>query len=735
VANFLNRMLEAFVNLLPENATRSSKEDTGLTIKTSPLLWTYEIFVLEWERRTLLRDLDLMIKQDTRFDRANYVMANAATRGGISVTIDKAMTDKVKQRAQEITDKFMKEAKVNAHLPAWGRTVIRDGDIFLNPLFEPNGDGTARIIRIKNLPAITMERLDDMTDNFPDLKQAFMQIDPITRQKIQTFPLWSINHIRWKYEPGERYGRSQYYSARSFYHKLNMTEEDLVVRRRTRAVQRKVHIIGNKENPGNQTEIDKYKQQNSLDDPKKSKITTDYFVNGLGDVKNLEGDAHLDHIADVEYLLENMMIGTGVPLHILGFGRNVNRDIVEDQKDTYKDDVSGLQDLLEHGDPGTFSGLRALINMNLALHGINPEDVSIGIRWAELDEMTMDQTINSVLKLREAQPKPLVTHKLALNMLAKHLDLDDNEAVESELKAIEEEIASDRAAIDVEKQAVNPETAPPPNATHTTITHAGTVTDSKKKELKAANPLRSDKMAEIENETKDMLTKHFKLVSKKTTSEKMQKGLEHLLTSHMKDEKQEPSGETPKPTVSLEVIQAYILHHFDSAWESSDGEFVNKMFSNYQKAIGLAAETVNQDIRNTVDFKLVSEEVNHVLRLKAGERIKGIEDTTKKEITKAIQQAYTNGDDVAGYIRRINEVIEAPVWRLNMIARTEMAYSFNQANLKFQMLAGYTVFKWQAVLDKRTCPRCEARHDQPFNIGSDPPPLHPNCRCILIADT
>src|SRR5690348_8859981 len=99
--------------MLPENATRTAEDDPGLTIKTSPMLWPYEIFVLEWERRALLRDLNLMVKQDTRLDRANYVMANAATRGAITVTVVNGRNERVRQAAQDVLDKLMKDCKVN----------------------------------------------------------------------------------------------------------------------------------------------------------------------------------------------------------------------------------------------------------------------------------------------------------------------------------------------------------------------------------------------------------------------------------------------------------------------------------------------------------------------------------------------------------------------------------------------------------------------------------------------
>lgn len=742
MANPLARMLQVFTNALPENATRTAVDDPGLTIKTSPMLWPYEIFVLEWSRRTLLRDLDRMVKRDTRLDRANYVFANAATRGGVTVTVDFGRNAKVKKAAQTVINTLMKECKINSHLAGWSRTGIRDGDLFLNVIAEMNPDGqTARIARIKALPPISIERQDDMTDSFPDIHKAFLQIDPITRQEIQSFPLWSINHIRWKYEPGERYGRSQYFSGRESWHKLQMMEEDLVVRRRTRAVQRRVHVVGNKDAPGTETEIKKYKTLNRLDDPKNARVTTDYFTNGVGDVKNLEGDAHLDQISDVNYLLENVMIGTGVPLHILGFGRNVNRDIVDDQRKTYKEDVEGLQDLLEHGDPGPFSGLRAIFNMALALAGINPEDVTVNIRWTQLDVLTFNDMVTNVNELRASQPVPMVSRKTGLKMLAKNMDLNDDQAIDAELKAIDEELQADIKAEAALQNTVNPEKPSPSNINRATYTSQGRPQlDS----VHHANPLRSDRMDDLEKATADDVRKSFANVAQRLTSEaKVVKGIAHL-TGQTAGVEQVLKGQThqaevqldandPNGSVDPEILIGYVQHQFDQAWEREEKVLSNNLFSRYKESAALAQDTVHRDVQTSVSFNLVSREVMQLLEQEAGNRIRGIQQTTRKDLAKAIQDAYSSGGRLQDYISGISSVVSAPQWRIEMIARTEMAYAFNMSNLKYQMAAGYTKFEWQAVMDSRTCVPCAERNGTIINTSTQSiPPLHPRCRCILI---
>ena len=47
-------------------------------------------------------------------------------------------------------------------------------------------------------------------------------------------------------------------------------------------------------------------------------------------------------------------------------------------------------------------------------------------------------------------------------------------------------------------------------------------------------------------------------------------------------------------------------------------------------------------------------------------------------------------------------------------------------------------WRWNAVLDPRTCPICRPLHrrleDEPDDFPQGPPPVHPRCRCVLIPE-
>ena len=73
------------------------------------------------------------------------------------------------------------------------------------------------------------------------------------------------------------------------------------------------------------------------------------------------------------------------------------------------------------------------------------------------------------------------------------------------------------------------------------------------------------------------------------------------------------------------------------------------------------------------------------------------------------------------------------------IVRTEMTYIQNQANLTGIKDAGFAFYRYVAAHDTRTCQRCGDKDGltvaiDEADVGSNLPPLHPRCRCTVIAD-
>ena len=73
------------------------------------------------------------------------------------------------------------------------------------------------------------------------------------------------------------------------------------------------------------------------------------------------------------------------------------------------------------------------------------------------------------------------------------------------------------------------------------------------------------------------------------------------------------------------------------------------------------------------------------------------------------------------------------------IVRTEMTYIQNQGALSGIKDAGFGFYRYVAAHDRRTCQRCGDKDGltvavDDADVGSNLPPLHPRCRCTIIAD-
>jgi len=94
---------------------------------------------------------------------------------------------------------------------------------------------------------------------------------------------------------------------------------------------------------------------------------------------------------------------------------------------------------------------------------------------------------------------------------------------------------------------------------------------------------------------------------------------------------------------------------------------------------------------------------------------------------------------VARELRQIQGQVEKfSRHRLEAIARTESMRAYNMGHLRGMIDSqGVAGVEFSAILDDRTSPCCEAREGLRFPLGSpelayNSPPLHPNCRSILI---
>ena len=121
-------------------------------------------------------------------------------------------------------------------------------------------------------------------------------------------------------------------------------------------------------------------------------ITTNYFSNKKGSVTAVQGDANLDQIADVNYLLDTFFSGSPAPKGLFGYSGDLNRDILEDLKRDFFDELDGLQDELSWVYEQGF-------RLQLLLNGINPDDYDFEVSFAERLTETPNAKADRALKI------------------------------------------------------------------------------------------------------------------------------------------------------------------------------------------------------------------------------------------------------------------------------------------------------------------------------------------------
>src|SRR3546814_1627187 len=101
-----------------------------------------------------------------------------------------------------------------------------------------------------------------------------------------------------------------------------------------------------------------------------------------------------DLIADVSHLLETFFTGAPAPKGLFGYAGDLSRDILDDLKADYYDELDALQD--------TCSYVYELgFRMELLMKGINPDAVDFDVNFAERRTDSPNQRADRALKRSE----------------------------------------------------------------------------------------------------------------------------------------------------------------------------------------------------------------------------------------------------------------------------------------------------------------------------------------------
>lgn len=341
--------------------------------------YLYRQMWVDPQLRAAVLDIRHMDRIDPRVKKIHTRMARSAVKGGL--VLDTASTNK---RLLRLWSEYAARIGLDNHnkLESDARGLVMEGNLALQWVIE-----SSRVTAAIRLPSETLVPNVGPDGRFVDLQRAWSQHDLMQGSVIADFPAWKLSVVRLtpdNYDDQGSLGRPYLDATRGPWRKLVMSEEDLVIRRRVRAPLRMSHVLEGADDE----ELEIYRQKVEA---RSDEIATDYYSNRKGGVTPIQGDANLDQIADIGLLLDAFFSGAPAPKGLFGYADELNRDILEDLKRDYFEEIDAMQDVQA---AAYAEGFR----LDLLLRGINPDRYDYQIKFRERRTETPNQAADRSLK-------------------------------------------------------------------------------------------------------------------------------------------------------------------------------------------------------------------------------------------------------------------------------------------------------------------------------------------------
>jgi SPP1 gp7 family putative phage head morphogenesis protein len=707
----------------PEPAKTAKNESPKVSYAESPHLYVFEQFKLATDRISIVRDVKQLVKTDLRFAMTNHRLSADAARGGFKVVVAGSEAYRQQRRrqgksgpkrltpganiAQQVIDDFLKRTKLASKSKGYIRVLLRDGDLFMNPVVDLN---FGLILDVRRAPVLTIKRNCDEYGEFLDPERAFSQIDPITQlhvlmeigppsQSRADFALYQMNQVRWLWDENENYGTSHYASARAMFRILQKMEWAAAIRREFRSVKKRSHKLPD---TAQQAEVTEYMRNVGLIDkdgnPTKNAHLLSDFV-GTAEVTALNDSSNLDEMDDIKYFEELLWLNFGVPKAILTAGADINRDVLKVQYPHYLQTLEDITDVLEFGDSGPFSGYRAIVDLQLLLAGINPDAVNYDIVWSDKTDETPAERIDRIQKALGAENGvKVITIEKAIQEIAGDFDIEDPVGMALQLEEERQQREAQQQAAfkqQSQKQQSGQEQEP--------------VTDVMLEDR--------PKMEVIEAKAQAAVLRFFRAIY-----QRMMNYSEPL---------------TDASTDETDVSEESILTLLNDAWDEEQGKYqvgiVNQMTQAGVVGVTRALQLIDapagggEPPRIEIKLRITRTDIRDDLMEASGDRIKDIKQTTLNNIRETLAEGFEADSGWKNIMEQLQPVIVDEV-RAEMIAKTELSWAYDRSSIRIYKGAGYGRVQADEVMDEKTCPVCRGRHGNVYPIDEWPGLAHPRCR-------
>ncbi len=342
----------------------------------------YRTMWLDTERRAMVQTIRDMDRRDGRVKQIHARLARDCIRGGLVLQVnEKASSETLKREWRALQGRVQLDSSEKLRSDARG--FVMEGNLPLQLVLNERQDVVAAI----RMPSDTLVAITDMGGRFKNPSAAWEQRDVMTGSVLASWAAWQMSVARLdpdNFDDMGSMGRPFLDACAHVWQKLVMTEEDLVLRRRMRAPLRMAHVLEG----ADETTLEAYRKQV---EGEKGDITTDYYLNRKGGVTAVQGDATLGDIGDVAHLLDTFYAGSPAPKGLFGYTEGMARDILEDLKRSYYDEVDGLQDAMA-------ASYAVAFRIHLLFKGIDPDVGEFTLRFAQRRTETPNQVADLALK-------------------------------------------------------------------------------------------------------------------------------------------------------------------------------------------------------------------------------------------------------------------------------------------------------------------------------------------------
>lgn len=370
------RSISPFATQLPAEKGQRLASDIALERQYRNLM------MVDYERRAIVALMREMDQKDGRVKSIHNRVSRDIIRGGLVLEVSERSSSETLKREWSGFQSRLQLFRAEK-LKSDARGLVMEGNLPLQLVLGPDRDVVAAL----RMPSDTIVPIVDDGGRFKNPGAAFEQRDVMTGNVLASFAAWQLMLCRLdpqNFDDLGSMGRPWLDSSATTWRKLTMTEEDMVIRRRHRAPLRMAHVLEGADEPT----LTAYRK---AVEGERGAITTDFYLNRKGSVTALQGDENLDEIADVVHLLDTFFAGTPAPKGLFGYVDGLARDVLEDLKRGYYDEIDGLQDTVA-------SAYVMAFRIHLLFKGIDPGPDEFLVRFAERRTETPNQVADLALK-------------------------------------------------------------------------------------------------------------------------------------------------------------------------------------------------------------------------------------------------------------------------------------------------------------------------------------------------